>query len=92
MNIGTPEPRNQPRPERGPRSDGEVLADALMTCPSPLGTQIPVTGASDRELRTAQQSGTRWLARQGHHEWRLSYRRVGTDAVWILTAKPKETP
>jgi len=91
VNIGQPEPRHTYRPE-GPLSEEQKIAHALIGHDTPFSIQIPVTNVTDQELKNAQQSGTRWLARVGHPGLRISYRRRGTDAVWVLAAKPGVAP
>lgn len=73
-------------------SAGAEMVAALKASADPFGMQIPVADATLHELRTAQQSGTRQLARDGDSNLRLSYRRTRDGAVFFLTIKAtKET-
>jgi hypothetical protein len=67
--------------------DGQQMAMALNASEDPFGMQIPVADATTQELRTAQQAGTRQLAREGDGDTRLSYRRTRDGAVFFLSIK-----
>jgi len=93
VNIGEIEPRTpNPVPRRTRElSLGEKAAATLINADDPFGSQVPVSDFTMRELRTAQQAGTRWLKREGHRHMRLSYRRRDEGAVWTLRQKPDTT-
>ena len=69
---------------------GQRIAQRLIEMDNPLTAKVITACPSERETRTTQQSGSRYLARNGFRHWRLSYRRGHTEITWRIKPVKKE--